>query len=59
MDLRAAGVTGMRRGGLDGGQIGGGFEGLAAVIVDELELVDVIWTDWTNKVSLANCRATS
>jgi hypothetical protein len=40
MDLRTAGVTGMRRGGLDGGRIGEGIEGFAAVIVDELELVD-------------------
>lgn len=54
MDLRTAGVTGMRRGGLGGGRTDGGFEGFAAVIVDELELVDVIW--WTNEIGPANCR---
>jgi len=43
MDLKTAGVTGMRRGGLGGGRMGGGFDGFAAVIVDELEQVDVIW----------------
>ena len=46
MDLRTAGVTGMRRSGLDGdgGWTGGGFVGFAAVTVDELEVVDVIGT---------------
>lgn len=44
MDLRTAGVTGMRREGLegDGGRIGEEFEGFAAVMVEELEVVDVI-----------------
>lgn len=44
MNLRTAGVTGMRRDGLDGdgGRIGEEFEVFAAVMVDELELVDVI-----------------
>ena len=48
MDLRTAGVTGIRRGGLDGGRIGEGFGfgGFAAVIVDELELVDGMWWSW-------------
>lgn len=53
MDLRAAGVTGMRREGLggDGGRIGGEFEGFTAVMVDELEVVDVI-----GNATAANCR---
>lgn len=42
MDLRTAGVTVMRRGELGGGWIGGGFEGLTDIMVDELELVDVM-----------------
>jgi len=43
MDLKVAGVTGMRCGGLGGGRKGGGFgEGFTAVMVDELELVEVI-----------------
>jgi hypothetical protein len=42
MDLKTAGVTGIRREGLDGGGIGEGFECFAAVMVDEVEVVDVI-----------------
>lgn len=54
MDLKVAGVTGMRCGGLGGGRKSGGFGG--GFTVDELELVEVIGSNpetdrFTNKVS--------